>query len=64
MKKLLGYALPAIYTIGVLGTFVFLTFLDDYKYTWWNWVFVVPLNAVISGLWPIYWLILRPIFGH
>lgn len=53
----------ALYQIGALATFGKLTFFDDYPYSWWNWVIVVPLNAVLSELWPIYWLIVRPLFG-
>ncbi|CAN5348643.1 hypothetical protein BH10PSE12_BH10PSE12_18750 [soil metagenome] len=52
-----------IYQLISFGTFIKLTLLDHYPYTWWNWIFVVPLNAFLAEIWPIYWLILRPIFG-
>ena len=52
-----------IYWLGNIGTFVKLTFLDNYSYTWWNWLIVVPVNEFLALIWPIYWLILRPIFG-
>lgn len=53
-----------VWQIGSLLTFVNLTLLDGYVYTWWNWLIVVPINAFLSEIWPIYWLILRPILGH
>lgn len=51
------------YQIAAIATFIYLTFFDDYVYTWWNWIIVVPINVFLSGIWPIYWAILRPIFG-
>ena len=51
------------YEAAALATFVFLTFFDDYPYTWWNWIIAVPVNGMMASLWPIYWLILRPLFG-
>jgi len=52
------------YELIALGTFVFLTFLDGYVYNWWNWAIALPVNGFLGEIWPIYWLILRPIFGH
>ena len=46
-----------------LATFGRLTFFDGYVYTWWNWIIVVPLNAFLAEIWPIYWLVLRPLMG-
>lgn len=57
------YAAAVIYWIGNVGTFVWLTFLDGYEYTWWNWLIAVPANAFLAAMWPIYWAILRPLFG-
>jgi len=51
------------YVVGDIATFVFLMFFDGYHYTWWNWILVVPLNLLISTFWPIYWLVLRPLFA-
>ena len=48
---------------GSILTFAFLTFFDHHSYTWWNWLIVVPLNAFLAEIWPIYWVILRPVFG-
>jgi len=45
------------------ATFVYLTFFDGYVYTWWNWLIAVPINIFLSTIWPIYWLILRPLLG-
>jgi hypothetical protein len=49
------------YEIGALFTFGKLTFFDYYEYNWWNWMIAVPINVLLSQIWPIYWLILRPI---
>lgn len=46
-----------------LATFVFLTFFDGYRYTWWNWIVAVPVNFMLAAIWPIYWAIIRPLFG-
>jgi hypothetical protein len=53
-----------IYWIGNLITFGKLTFFDGYEYTWWNWIIVVPINEFLAMIWPIYWIVLRPLFGH
>lgn len=45
------------------ATFVYLTFFDGYVYTWWNWLIAIPVNLFLGEIWPIYWLILRPLFG-
>lgn len=44
-----------------LATFVFLTWFDGYRYTAWNWLIAVPVNLFLAEIWPIYWLILRPL---
>ena len=62
-RERLFIAAIIVWQIGSWVTFVQLTFLDDYVYTWWNWIIVLPINLLLSALWPIFWLILRPIFG-
>lgn len=52
-------ALGTVYGLGWLGTFGYLTFLDGYVYTWWNWIIALPANAFLSMIWPIYWGILH-----
>lgn len=52
-----------VYLLGDVGTFIYLTFLDGYSYNAWNWLIAVPVNVFLSMIWPIYWVILRPIFG-
>lgn len=52
-----------IWQLGSIATFIKLTFLDGYVYTWWNWIIAVPVNAFLAEIWPIYWLIIRPVFG-
>lgn len=51
-----------IWQVGSLLTFVYLTLLDGYIYNWWNWIIAVPVNAFLGEIWPIYWLVLRPLF--
>lgn len=48
-----------VYSIGWIGTFVFLTFLDGYDYNGWNWLVAVPINGFLATIWPIYWAVLR-----
>jgi len=52
-----------IYHLIATGTFLFLTFFDGYPYNSWNWLIAVPVNIFVSEIWPIYWLILKPIMG-
>ncbi len=52
-----------VYNLIGFATFGFLTFLDGYVYTWWNWIIALPANTFLAAIWPIYWLILRPVFG-
>lgn len=63
MKDVLGGLFIIGYGLAAIATFGKLTFFNCYVYTWWNWVFVLPLNAFISGAWPGYWLIVRPLLG-
>jgi len=62
MKNAMVATLFWVYQAGALGTLVFLTFFDNYAYTWWNWVIAVPINIFLGEIWPIYWAILRPFF--
>jgi hypothetical protein len=57
-KLLLG-----LYITGDVATLLYLTFFDGYIYTWWNWLIVVPINIFLGTIWPIYWLVLRPLLG-
>lgn len=52
-----------VYELAAIGNFIFLTFFDGYPYTWWNWAIAIPVNILLSQIWPIYWVILRPLFG-
>lgn len=54
-------ALLLAWRAGAALTFIWLTFLDGYRYTAWNWLVAVPANAFLSAVWPIYWIILRPL---
>lgn len=59
--KALGWTL---YWIGNVATFVKLMFFNGFNYNWWNWLIAIPLSEFLAAIWPIYWLILRPVFGH
>ena len=59
MQKLL----VGLYITGDVATLLYLTFFDGYDYTWWNWIIVVPINVFLATIWPIYWVVLRPLFG-
>jgi hypothetical protein len=52
-----------IYNIGAIGTFVYLTFFDGYRYNVWNWIIAIPVNMFMAGIWPIYWIVIRGLFG-
>ena len=51
-----GSLASVVYGLGMLGTFIYLTFFDHYPYNWWNWFFILPIHAVLGALWPGYWL--------
>lgn len=59
----MGKVFATAYYLAVLATFGKLTFFDGYVYTWWNWLIAVPINIFLAHIWPIYWLILKPLFG-
>lgn len=59
MKKVLLIA----YLLGDFATLVYLLFFDGYRYTWWNWLIAIPVDMILSTIWPIYWLVLRPLFS-
>ncbi len=52
-----------IYQLAAVATAVKLTFFDDYPYNGWNWIIAVPVNLFLAEIWPVYWAVLRPIFG-
>ena len=51
------------YALADLATFIYLTFFDGYVYNAWNWIIAIPVNFFLATIWPLYWLILRPLFG-
>lgn len=63
MSQAIGLIVLAGYQLAAIATFAKLTFLDGYAYNWWNWILVIPINFFLSEIWPIYWLIIRPIIG-
>lgn len=61
MEKIFWNALTLAYVGGNIGTVIYLTFFDGYVYNWWNWLIAIPVNFVLGTMWPIYWLILKPL---
>ena len=49
--------------IASVATLIKLMFFDGTNYNWWNWIIIIPINFFLAEIWPIYWLILRPLFG-
>ena len=52
-----------VWQAGSIGTLIYLMFFDGYDYNAWNWLIAIPVNFFLAEIWPIYWLILRPLFG-
>jgi hypothetical protein len=51
-----------IYLLSIPMTFIYLTFFDGYIYSAWNWIVAIPVNMMLSTVWPIYWGILHWVF--
>jgi ABC-type thiamin/hydroxymethylpyrimidine transport system permease subunit len=62
MKNKIEIILTFVYSTGSIASFIYLTFFDGYIYTTLNWLIAIPVNFFISGIWPLYWGILRWIF--
>lgn len=52
-----------IWQLGSIATAIYLLFFDGTDYNWWNWIIIIPVNLFLAEIWPIYWLILRPLFS-
>lgn len=57
-----GRIAMAIYGLGQIATFIYLTFFDGYAYNAWNWLIAIPVNVMLSIFWPVYWGLLHWIF--
>lgn len=57
-------ALIWLWLAGDAATFIYLLFFNGAKFNWWNWVIIGPIDFFLAGIWPIYWMILRPIVGN
>lgn len=62
LKAYLIAALATVYWVGHIATFGYLTFFDGFRYNWWNWIIALAINEFLSLIWPIYWIVLRPLF--
>ncbi len=51
------------YELAVLATLVWLTADSWPRLNWWNWLIVLPINVLLAQIWPLYWGIIKPIFG-
>lgn len=45
------------YEVGGLATLIALLFFDGVQWTWWNWIFIIPLSLFQSQIWPAIWLL-------
>lgn len=52
-----------VHLIASTATQIYLIFFDGYVYTAWNWLIAIPVSLFLGEIWPIYWLILRPLLG-
>jgi hypothetical protein len=52
-----------VYELGALATFAKLLFFSGFVYNAWNWLIAIPASLFLAQIWPIYWLIVRPLFG-
>lgn len=59
----LGKAALAVHLVASTATQIFLIFFDGYQYNAWNWLIAIPVDLFLGEIWPIYWLILRPLLG-
>lgn len=58
-----GRALFWLHIIASTATQIWLIVQDWPKLNWWNWIIIIPIDFFLGEIWPIYWLILRPLFG-
>lgn len=63
MSDKMKIALFCIWQIGSVATFAKLSFFDGYIFNGWNWLIAIPVNIFLAEIWPVYWLIIRPIMG-
>jgi len=45
------------------ATFLFLIFWGDKKIPSMDWFIELPFNLFFAQIWPVYWMVYRPIFG-
>lgn len=61
MKKFIqsafGSLIVFIYLFAGPVTFVYLLIHDWKNFNALNWIVIIPLDAILAGLWPIYWII-------
>ncbi len=57
MEQRLVSLLWLIYNVGAWGTWIYLTFLDGVIYSFWNWIFILPMNFMQAVMWPMTWLL-------
>ncbi len=49
--------------IAATVTLTYLLVQDWPTLNWWNWLIIFPADVFLSEIWPIYWAVLRPVFG-
>lgn len=60
-----GLLAHAGYQLGAFATLIVLLFFNGEVWTWWNWIFIIPVSFILAELWPGVWLIIlgRGLFG-
>ncbi len=43
-------------------TFIYLMYADWSDINWWNWIIIIPVNAFLAQIWPIYWAFIHWFF--
>ena len=56
-------ALLWAYQAGSIATFAYLTIIDEMPHIWWRWAIAAACNVFLGEIWPIYWILLRPLMG-
>lgn len=52
-----------IYYAGLITTFIVLIREVPSHLAFWRWILLVPIDGFLSSIWPIYWVIIKPLFG-
>jgi hypothetical protein len=52
-----------VHLVASTATQIYL-FVEDWpRLNGWNWIIILPIDFFLGEIWPIFWLILRPLLG-